>query len=223
MKLIIFITVNLLFYTGICNGQTFTNKQLLQLSPNDFFSTDYANQPIHLSNPNHHLLSVSVFQATNLLRQNYHLPPFKPDFSLHMAGLNHAKSMKQFNFFDHTNYYDPENKTMTQRVRNQGGTFHQLAENIALVHIYKTKTSHYILRMNKRNTQLLNEDGSPLEVMTYGELGKSLLTQWFHSKGHKKNIMNPKLTRLGTATIFKKENNTTKLTKVYAVQNFGTY
>lgn len=222
MKLILLTLLNICLFTSTSIAQQMTNRQLLHLTPNDFFKTDYANLPISLHSPNQHLLSVSIFQATNLLRQKHNLPILTPDFILHNAGLHHAKAMKTLHFFDHNNPYDSKNKTMVSRVKNQGGQFMRLAENIALVDIYKTKSSHYIIRMNGQNIQLINEDGSPLEVMTYGELGKSLLKQWFNSKGHRKNLLNPKLTRLGTATVFKKENNKTKLTKVYAVQNFGS-
>lgn len=222
MKLILFIFLNTIFFASNCVGQQMTNRQLLYLTPSDFFETNYANLPISLQSPNQHLLSVSVFQATNLVRQKYNLPIFQPNFALHMAGLNHAKAMKTLHFFDHTNPYDSKNKTMVRRVQNQGEHFMQLAENIALVHIYKTKSSHYTIKMNGKKTQLLNQDGSPLEVMTYGELGKFLLKQWFESKGHKRNLLNPNLTHLGIATVFKQEINPTKLTKVYAVQNFGS-
>lgn len=222
MKLIPLIILNVCIFVNMSIAQQMTNKELLYLSPTEFFKTNYANLPISLQSPNHHLLSVSVFQATNLLRKMHSLPALTPDFTLRNAGLNHAIAMKQLNFFDHTNPYDSKNKTMINRVKNEGGNFMRLAENIALVNIYKTKSSNYIIRMNGKNIQLLNEDGSALEVMTYGELGKSLLKQWFNSKGHRQNLLNPKLTRLGTATVFKKENNQTQLTKVYAVQNFGT-
>ena len=194
------------------------------MQPEEFFAHHASQQTIDLYKPNDHLLSVSVFQATNLLRKRHGLAPLKPDYALHMAGMNHITSMKKNAFFGHDDPYNNSQKTFWKRIQKNGGKFRTVAENIALVHPFDTNSNFYRYRRVGNQYQYFDSNGNRLSVMTYGELGKSLLKDWYNSKGHRKNLMAHDLTHLGIATHITKKNRTGKqLPEVYAVQNFGAY
>lgn len=203
---------------------TTTNRSLLLMEPKEFFSHEAAHQQINLQNPNHHLLSVSVFQATNLLRKLHGLQALKPDYSLHLAGMDHISSMRKHQFFDHYNPYNSKQRTFRQRIENHGGKFRAVGENIALVHPFQTDKNYYRYRKIGNQYHYYNEHGQPLGLMTYGQLGKSILRDWYNSLGHRRSILSVTYTHLGVATLICTNNNMGKaLPKVYAVQNFGAY
>ena len=227
MKNAIYIIVCLFLLTGFTtdhNNLTVTNRSLLLMQPEEFFSHSASQETINLIKPNDHLLSVSVYQATNLLRKKHGLSPLKPDYALHLAGQDHISSMKKNRFFDHYDPYNSKQKTFWQRIKNHGGKFRTVAENIALVHPFRTDKSYYQYRKVGNQYYYYDEKGRELSLMTYGELGKSILTDWYNSKGHRKNLLAKDLTHLGIATHISEKNKRGKnLPKVYAVQNFGAY
>lgn len=212
----------LLLQLVVASPPEVTNYELLRMSPQDFFAHPRAYETIDLQDPKHHLLSVSIFQATNLLRENKDLPPFMPDNALHMAGEDHIQSMIQYDFFNHFNPILPEQYSPQLRIESRGGDFRMIAENIARVHPFKIDNKIYFYQEKGGQFRYYDENKSPLQVMTYGELGKAIVTDWYRSKGHRNNLLSKEYTHLGTAIFIEPSAyQHATLPDVYAVQNFG--
>ncbi len=228
MKRVILIFLLPFFVLGLSSSTVADRSEekevnYLSLSPEEFFSMELANMTIDLENPDNNLASISIFHATNLLRKKRRLRTFKPNYVLHRAGLSHINAMQRYNFFGHTNSYDRKNKTIRQRVENQGGQFYIVAENLARVHPFQTNESHYRYRYMNGRYHYYDDRNRPLRPMTYGEFGKSVVTDWYHSKGHRDNLLDPELIYLGVAVdIEKGAYRSSKLPNVYAAQEFGT-
>ena len=140
-----------------------------------------------------------------------------------MAGLSHIEAMQRYGFFGHFNNYDTKNRTIRQRVENQGGQFYIVAENLAKVHPFQIKTKNYRYRYRNGNYFYYDMDNRPLQPMSYGQLGKSIVTDWYNSKGHRQNLLDPELTYLGVAVeILPNAYQQSSLPDVYAAQEFGT-
>lgn len=220
----IFFISFLLFAFNVSDSDIETNRSLLLLQPEQFFRHEYSNLQIDLRNPNDNLLTVSIFQATNLLRKKKGRKMFKPDYALHLAGLDHIGAMNRHKFFGHRNPYNSRQTDFRKRIENRGGKFYIVAENLALVHPFKTKNDQYRYRVINSRYYYFDMNGRPLRPMTYGELGKSIVTDWYNSKGHRANLLARELTHLGVAAKITKMNyGRKKLPDVYAVQEFGAY
>jgi len=176
-----------------------------------------------LYNPDDNLASIAIFHATNLVRKRKGLGVLKPNYELHMAGIAHIEAMQRHGFFGHFNEYDQDNRTIRQRVENQGGHFYIVAENLARVHPFALDAKHYRYRKGNNQYFYYGENNQPLRPMTYGELGKSIVKDWLNSKGHRENLLDPELTYLGVAVeIDNNAYSSSQLPNVYAAQEFGT-
>ncbi len=223
MRRIFFILV-IVFISSSFVDRPLTEKEFnyFEMSPEEFFASDVANEPINLFAPDNGLASVSVFHATNLLRKKRGYKTLRPNYNLHLAGLAHIEAMQKHNFFGHYNRYDRRNRTISQRVRNSGGRFYVVAENLARVHPFKLKGEEYKYRYRYGKYYYYDRHDQPLKPMTYGELGKSIVTDWYHSPGHRENLFDKDLTHLGVAVVIAETlHKSSELPHVYAAQEFG--
>ncbi len=202
------------------NGGYKTNK-LWQLSPEKFFTTSEASQLVDLKHPNHYVLSISIFQATNLLRKKKGLSQLKPRLDLHNAGESHLKQMQKHHFFSHYNHVDASEYDITLRAKKYGGNYAFLGENIAIVPPMVVPNGKYRIQNLQGKIHYFDLTWKPLKVMTYGELGKHLVTEWYHSPGHRANLLNPHFNYVGVASMIVYSSGPDRIPDVYAIQDFG--
>lgn len=136
------------------------------------------------------LLNAALFYATNAERVKHKLPPFQFSAALTASAFEHSRDMALQDFFSHENPKDAAKRTPWQRMAAHGVAGGTRAENIAMRTV------------------------SNLTYLTYVDM---TLKQWMDSSGHRKNILNPKLTAMGCGA------HACRCPKfhLYATQNFG--
>ena len=228
MRLVFFISGFILF-TGFSFVPQTEHKvtgdlELWELNPTDFFQHGSVKQELDLRNPDNYLLSIAVFQATNYLRDQKNLPRFEPNLVLHNAGAGHIDQMIDHQFFGHVNNYSRDNKTLGKRIKNEGGDFSLMAENLALLPPFNTKENQYRYRKVGRSYRFYDMNGKKLKLHTYESFAKEVVYEWYKSKGHRHNLFNPELSHIGIAVYIEPFNyDSHQLPDVYAVQEFGGY
>jgi len=198
--------------------------QLWELSPTDFFMHTSVKQELDLRNPDNYLLSIAVFQATNHLRDQKNLSRFTPNIELHRAGKKHIDEMLTHNFFGHVNDYNQTYSTFDKRIKIEGGDFGYMAENLALLSSFDTEANKYQYRQVGSSYHFFDLHGRKLKLHTYESFAKEVVTEWYKSKGHRRNLFNPELSHIGIAVHIEPfQYNSHQLPNVYAVQEFGGY
>ena len=153
-----------------------------------------------------------------MAREGYGLEHFEASKELWAAAQSHSKNMKRFDFFSHTSKRRSALKTPALRVKRHGGNFRAIAENIAETGVYHLfgDGEAYINESGK----LVDANGEPLPVKTYGELAQIVVGKWMDSKGHRKNILgNYSHLGCGVSVIFNAEKG--EIPNLLVTQNFG--
>ncbi len=211
----------LLLFGSIAGYTRSENIPLWQLSPKQFFATNDAKQIINIEHPDHYLLSISIYHATNQLRQKKGLQPLQPMRILYDAGMYHLKAMKQFHFFAHENPINKKERTLYQRVKNRGGAFNMVGENLAQV-LPMRSNGKYLIQYDGERYVYFDRRGRQLQLLSYGELGQYIVDQWYESSGHRKNLLNPDYKYIGIATLVEEfDLNDGRVPSIYAVQEFA--
>jgi uncharacterized protein YkwD len=167
------------------------------------------------------LMNALVFYETNRQRVLNKLPEFKHSTLLEKCAQGHSDDMNHYNFFSHKSVVKGK-ETMTDRLKLVGLENIACAENI---------NNYYMLPFNDKPYyppsqvgRFENEDREPIEVYTYIDMAKALVDAWMHSKGHRANILNKSLTRLGAGnSVYYKGEGIDKVPYIYSTQNFGTF
>jgi len=224
IRSILFSAIALLLFTSSEVGEKNEYRNYFDLSPEEFFRLDVAKQRVNLEDPDNDLAAVSVFHATNMLRDMKGKKTLKPSYSLYLAGLAHIEEMRRHNFFGHYNNHNRARRTIRQRIEEQGGNYYIVGENLAKVHPFSTGDIQYTYRKYGGRYAYFDKKGRPLKPMTYGQLGKSVVTDWYRSKGHKENLLDTDFQYLGVAIVIVPNGfRTQRLPDVYAAQEFGAY
>lgn len=116
------------------------------------------------------LLSAAIFFATNEQRAKHKLPLFQTSLALRACAFEHSRDMALENFFSHENPNDPAKHTPWQRMEAKGLKSGERAENIAM---------------------------RTVNGLTYMAFADEMVKMWMNSRGHRANILNPRLLFLG--------------------------
>lgn len=189
-----------------------------------FFALPKSHQVIPLTNPDTLFLDAAIFHATNQIRREYGLQPFRHDFALYLASSRHATSMVSHSYFNHTNPFSPYERTAVRRVELYTKRFKRIGENIGR---YQTLMSDewMVARRNAKSGQweFLNESNLELcTPYTYEGYARFAVSQWMASPPHRATLMNPMYTYLGCAARLSPEPyRQRKAPYASLVQNFG--
>lgn len=149
--------------------------------------------PVESRTFNAALLEQGIFDAVNRVRVRHGLRPLAPDQGLARAARAHSADMGARGFFSHDTPRSFMRKvSFGDRLRTQGVQIPSLAENIAMLPLVRSR----------RVTTQYDEQGHRVRQVeenrsSYSELAKWAVQQWMDSPGHRKNILNPHLTRMG--------------------------
>jgi len=91
--------------------------------------------------------------------------------------------------------------TLKQRLKRSGVKFRTGAENIGMVHRYRIDNQRFKI-INSNACQFTKYDGTPLPAHSYASLARQVVSLWMNSPGHRKNILNSKVTKISTAVAF---------------------
>ncbi len=91
--------------------------------------------------------------------------------------------------------------TLSQRVKNAGVRFKTGSENIGMVHRYQIDNKSFKI-VDSNACQFKSNDGQPLPAHSYATLARHVVTLWMNSPGHRKNILDGRVSTTTTAVAF---------------------
>lgn len=95
----------------------------------------------------------------------------------------------------------PGSATLVQRVKKAGVKFRTGSENIGMVHRYQIDNRRFKI-LNASSCQFATQDGKALPAHSYASLARHAVTLWMNSPGHRKNILDNRVSRMSTAVAF---------------------
>ena len=180
-----------------------------------------ANYKIDTQNVDIPLLNALVFYETNRQRVLNHLPEFVFSSQLEKCAQGHSDDMNHYSFFSHTSVVKGK-ENMTDRLKQVGLVNITCAENINNYYMMPFNNKPYYPPSEKGRFEFV--DGKPIELFTYEEMAVALVDAWMHSPGHRANILNSALKRLGVGnSVYYKGEGIDRVPYVYSTQNFGTF
>ncbi len=191
----------------------------------EFFKQPFLHKPMNLAAPDYELLDAALFHATNEVREQHGLPPFRYAAVLFEAADYHATTMISRNFYDHHNKTGAAYHTPDRRIRTFGGDYHVTAENIAQFPTIDMPRQYCPRQQPDRTYRYCNcRTGKAYAPFTYAGFARMSVQKWMASPGHRANILNTDLTFLACAARLSR-NPYGSRTVPFArpVQNFGGY
>ncbi|MCV6591708.1 MAG: CAP domain-containing protein [Silicimonas sp.] len=91
--------------------------------------------------------------------------------------------------------------TLKQRVKKAGVKFRTGSENIGMVHRYQIDNRRFKI-LNASSCQFATYEGQALPAHSYASLARHAVNLWMQSPGHRKNILDRRVTRMSAAVAF---------------------
>jgi uncharacterized protein YkwD len=191
----------------------------------DFMKLQEVNQSINARNPNQELFDAALFHATNEQRLKHNLQAFEYSSLIHKAAIFHSEAMINQDFYNHDNPSNPANRRMQDRILLLTNEFKRMAENIAQHDILGGINTQYCFQNPKNGEDYVYiscDKKKILQMFTYSELARAIVSGWMNSPHHRENIMNPKLRAMACAGRFsKKPFKTARCPFARITQDFG--
>ena len=91
--------------------------------------------------------------------------------------------------------------TLQQRVKNAGLKVRTGSENIGMVHRYQIDNRRFKI-LSSSSCQFATYEGQSLPAHSYASLARHIVELWMNSPGHRKNILDKKVSRMSAAVAF---------------------
>ncbi len=91
--------------------------------------------------------------------------------------------------------------TLKQRIKNAGIRIKAGSENIGMVHRYQVDNRRFKI-VNSNACQFSTYSGQPLPAHSYASLARHVVDLWMQSPGHRKNILDGRVSKMATAVAF---------------------
>ncbi len=144
------------------------------------------------------LLERAVLYYTNQARCQLGLQPLRRDGGVALTARNHAYDMARLNFFEHVSPI-PERRTLSDRLGEVRVPYTLAAENIIEARYMAYKNRTRFKTIDAEQCLYTYSSGEPIARHNYRTLAKELVDRWLGSTGHRRNILDPNLTRHGFA------------------------
>ncbi|MCG6884938.1 MAG: CAP domain-containing protein [Silicimonas sp.] len=95
----------------------------------------------------------------------------------------------------------PGRASLRQRVKAAGISFRTGSENIGMVHRYRIDNKRFKIASTGQ-CQFLGSNGQLLPAHTYASLARHVVDLWMSSPGHRRNILDNRVSRVSTAVAF---------------------
>ena len=215
MKIIRKVNINKDYYSGYSLSNFFAIKMLKNQITKDTLDVD--------------LLNSAIFYCTNQERIRFNISACEFHPVLRDSSIIHSAQMKMHDFFNHENHFNPQYKTLRDRVNSimteKNSGFSCIGENISDYPILKTEGNKFVVKSLFNNQRYYSIDGlREIHPFTYEELAREVVNGWMNSQGHRQNILNPQFKFLGCgAVMYEKKNNSVSVSMIYfkITQNFG--
>lgn len=111
----------------------------------------------------------------------------------------------------------PGASTLQQRVKNAGLKVRTGSENIGMVHRYQIDNRRFKI-LDSASCQFATYEGQKLPAHSYASLARHIVNLWMNSSGHRKNILDRKVTKMSAAVAF--DPNAQHCGRFWVTQNF---
>lgn len=91
--------------------------------------------------------------------------------------------------------------TLKQRIKNAGIRIRTGSENIGMVHRYQIDNKRFKI-VSSNACQFTTYEGQALPAHSYASLARHVVTLWMNSPGHRKNIMDRRVSKMSTGIAF---------------------
>ena len=95
----------------------------------------------------------------------------------------------------------PGASTLKQRVKKAGVKFRTGSENIGMVHRYQIDNRRFKI-LSSSQCQFATYEGKKLPAHSYASLARHVVNLWMNSPGHRKNILDRRVSKVSTAVAF---------------------
>lgn len=163
------------------------------------------------------LLDSVVRAEVNFHRCRAGLPALKDaGQGLDKQAAKHSKWMAKSQQLSHRSSV-PGLATLKQRVQASGVRYRTGSENIGMVHRYQIDNRRFKI-LNSGQCKFATREGQALPAHSYASLARHIVNLWMNSPGHRKNILDRRVTRVSTAVAF--DPNAKYCGRFWLTQNF---
>lgn len=147
------------------------------------------------------LLDAAVRAEVNYVRCRNGLSVLSPAAqTLVKVAASHSQWMARSRTLSHRSTVSGQ-ASLRDRIRSANIRIRAGSENIGMVHRYQIDGQSFRI-LNSQSCQFATYDGQSLPAHSYASLARHAVSLWMTSSGHRKNILDPKVTRVGTAAAF---------------------
>jgi uncharacterized protein YkwD len=107
--------------------------------------------------------------------------------------------------------------TLQQRVKNAGLKVRTGSENIGMVHRYQIDNRRFKI-LSSSSCQFATYQGQQLPAHSYASLARHIVELWMNSAGHRKNILDKRVSKMSAAVAF--DPNAQYCGQFWVTQNF---
>lgn len=111
----------------------------------------------------------------------------------------------------------PGKASLSQRVKASGIRFRTGSENIGLVHRFQIDNRRFKI-LDSASCKFATYEGQQLPAHSYASLARHAVNLWMNSPGHRKNILDRRVTRMSSAVAY--DPNSPYCGQFYMTQNF---
>lgn len=150
---------------------------------------------------NQKLLDDAVRAEVNYHRCRVGLPELKSaGAALAKQARLHSRWMAKSQQLTHRSTV-PGAATLKQRVKASGVDYRTGSENIGMVHRYQIDNRRFKI-LSAGECKFLSYQGQSLPAHSYASLARHIVELWMNSPGHRKNILDRRVTKVSTAVAF---------------------
>lgn len=180
---------------------------------NSTLSGSEYDQRVNERRINQQLFNDAILHYTNFERCKRGLRAYRTSQDVFGAAVSHAENMASTRTYSHT-LPIRRLRTLRDRLYAQNASFRRAGENIAKTFVYVLNGRGYIDR--GRCTYIYTANRQPIPIHTYRSLAQELVDSWKNSAGHRENLFNRRMDRMGAGLGIDK--NTPLCGELYAAQ-----
>ena len=167
-------------------------------------------------------LDVALADRAILAELNYHrckagLPSLKASANLRSVAKTHADWMARTGTLSHKSRVAGQTN-LSSRLKSSCVRFRAGSENIGLVHRFQIDGQRFRIR-DASTCAFATGSGTPIGTHSYASLARHAVNLWMASSGHRRNILDRKVTMVGSAAAV--DTSAPYCGQVYLSQNFA--
>ncbi|MEL7026148.1 MAG: CAP domain-containing protein [Pseudomonadota bacterium] len=136
--------------------------------------------------------------------------------SIEKVARGHSNWMAQRQILSHQSTV-PGQASLRQRIKSTGVSFRTGSENIGMVHRYRIDNRRFKI-VDAGSCQFATFEGAPLRAHSYATLARHIVQLWMDSPGHRKNILDGRVSKTTVAVAF--DPNAQYCGRYWVTQNF---